>query len=81
MEESITQSVRKEFIYEVYSKTVDNPKEYEKITRKKMIQEVLKYYKEDNHLEECLTYQDILDLKKMIKNGNQIQRQEFIHLY
>lgn len=81
MKESITQSVRKEFIYEVYSKTVDNPKEYEKITRKKMIQEVLEYYKEDNHLEECLTCQDILDLKEMIKNGNQIQRQECMHLY
>lgn len=66
--DDITTVVKKEFIYEVYDRIVDNPKDYEKITRKKMIQEIFDYYKEDNHLEMCLTYQDILDLKEILKN-------------
>lgn len=70
MKENIASSVGKEFIYEIYNRTIDNPKQYNKITRKKMIQEVFDYYKKDNNLERCLSYQDILELKETIDNNN-----------
>ncbi|WP_028043563.1 hypothetical protein [Candidatus Stoquefichus massiliensis] len=80
MIEDITKTVRKEFIYEIYYRTVEIPKEYEKITRKKMIKEIFDYYREDNHLELCLSYQDMIELNEIIKNGN-ILTLEKSHLY
>ena len=80
MKNDIASVVTKEFIYSVYERMVDDPKDYEKVTRKKMIQEVFKYYQEDNHLEECLSYQDILELKNIIKHNNSVTH-ESNHLY
>lgn len=79
MKFDITQ-VRKDFIYDVYERIVDDPKDYEKITRKLMIKKIFEYYKQDNHLELCLTYQDIIDLKEIINNGNKTKK-HYHHLY
>ena len=52
----------KELLYETYLKIVYNPEEYDKITRSKMIEEIIKEYKPDYdnntislNLYKCLT--------------------------
>lgn len=45
-----------------------------------MINEIFEYYKQDHHLEKCLTYQDIINLKEIIKNENRSER-IYQHLY
>lgn len=80
MKGRISTVLTKEFIYEVYCRIIHKPKDYERITRKRMLEEVFDYYREDNHLEMCLTYQDILDLKESISN-NQLLPKYSLHLY
>lgn len=43
----LVNGLRKEYVYQCYCRFVDCPKEYKKITKVKMVEEVYDYYKED----------------------------------
>lgn len=64
--------VRKEFIYECYCNIVANPKEYKKITRNKMFDEIIKTYSNIKNIQDILTYKEAKLLKKALKN-NQVK--------
>lgn len=57
--------IKKEGIYEVYYGISTHPKEYEKITRKKMIEEIVPFYQKPECLIRILTDHDIELLKKI----------------
>ena len=64
--------VRKEFIYNCYCNIVTEPKEYKKITRNKMFDEIIKTYSNIKNIQDILTYKEVIFLKKALKN-NQIE--------
>lgn len=55
----------KELLYETYLKIVYNPEEYDKITRSKMIEEIIKEYKQENYLYHICTTKELDFLKNM----------------
>jgi len=61
--------VSKETIYEQYECSVAKPKEYEKITKRKMLQEINDYYK--NNVEEFIELLDVKTLKLIQNNLNE----------
>ncbi len=59
--------VRKEFIYNCYCNIVTEPKEYKKITRNKMFDEIIKTYSNIKNIQDILTYKEVIFLKKSFK--------------
>lgn len=63
--------VRKEFIYDCYCTIVDHPKEYNKITRNKMFDEIIKTYSNPQNILDSLSYNEYILLKTALEQNNQ----------
>lgn len=65
---------RKENVYEYYFKISDNPKDYDKITKTKIIQEVFKIYSDYNNIIDICTQKELKYLENALngayKEGN-----------
>lgn len=55
----------KEKVYDKYQSLVYDTKDYEKITRSKMIDEIIKEYNDDNYLYNIFTEKELLFLKEL----------------
>ena len=62
-----TKVIRKDYIYEVYTNVIKNPKEYEKITRKKMCLDIIKYMSDVTHLTCIISYPEYQALIHLLK--------------
>lgn len=69
-----TKVIRKDYIYEVYTNVIKNPKEYEKITRKKMCLDIIKYMSDVTHLTCIISYPEYQALIHLL--NNQYQKNE-----
>lgn len=69
----ITSVLRKDFIYELYCDIAEHPKQYERITRNKMIDEIIITYSNPQNICDYLTIKEIRLLKSALKNNNQIE--------
>ena len=56
---------KKEYVYKVYIQTVEEIKEYDKITKTKMLEEIYKVYK--NNIKDICTKKRIRIFKKSFK--------------
>ncbi len=63
----LLKDANKEQIYDNYTRIVDNPKPYKKITTKDMIKASLDYYSNYNKLLDICTYQEIRLLHRILK--------------
>ena len=64
---------RKVYFYEKYEKIINNPREYEKITTKKMFEEVMEYYSSNiNNVISICTLKELKFLKLLLENGNNL---------
>lgn len=59
--------LQKEMVYETYLRLVYTPKDYDNITRGKMIEEIIKEYNQENYLYHICTKRE-LDFLKCLKN-------------
>lgn len=57
---------RKEFVHEQYSRIVENFKDYDKVTKKKMIEEIYKVYSDYNNIIDICTTRELKYLKKLL---------------
>ena len=57
---------KKEYVYKVYIQTVEEIKEYDKITKTKMLEEIYKVYK--NNIKDICTKKELEYLKKVLGN-------------
>ena len=57
---------KKEYVYKVYIQTVEEIKEYDKITKTKMLEEIYKVYK--NNIKDICTKKELEYLKKVLNN-------------
>lgn len=53
----------KQFVYDIYQALVDNPKEYQKVTRKQMFEKIIEAYTPEAIIEICTT-EELNQLKK-----------------
>lgn len=58
----------KEMLYETYLKIVYKPKDYDNITRNKMLEEIIKEYNQENYLYHICTIKELDFLKYISKN-------------
>ena len=65
--ERFCKEIRTDSIYEYYINVIRNPKDYDKISRKKMCLDVLNYIKE-NRLENLITYDEYEPLCHLVDN-------------
>ena len=64
---------RKVYFYEKYEKIIINPKDYEKITTKKIFEEVIEYYSSNiNNVISICTLKELKFLKLLLENGNNL---------
>lgn len=59
---------RKEFIYEQYTRIVENFKDYEKISKTKMLDEIYKIYDNPENIIDICTTRELKYLKMVLKN-------------
>lgn len=64
---------RKEYVYEQYSRIVDKFKNYDRITKKKMIEDVYKVYNDSNNIIDICTTKELRFLKKLFDKKNDMQ--------
>ena len=55
----------KDIIYEKYIRLIEKPMSYQNVTRKKMLEEIVSFYNEGNHLQELCLSTEIALLKKI----------------
>ena len=70
--------VDKKNLYKSYVKIVDNPSIYQKITKRKMVEELLEFYSKAENLLSICTLKEIKFLKSLVENNNKL---ETIHKY
>ena len=56
---------KKEFVFDLYSRIYPKFKEYDKITRKKMLEKIIEFYSDYNNIIDMCTYREIKFLKRM----------------
>ena len=66
--QKFSQYTRKDYIYDLYSNVIKTPKNYDKISRKKMCLEVLNYI-QNNCLESLITYDEYAPLNQLANNS------------
>ena len=59
---------KKEFVFDLYSRIYPDFKNYDKITKKKMIEKIREFYSNYNNIIDICTYREIKFLK-MVANG------------
>ncbi|MCR1870808.1 hypothetical protein [Longicatena caecimuris] len=60
--------INKEAIYCCYDTYIENPKEYEKITRYQMLASLYEVFTQEDALFHLLSYEEFLSLKECIKS-------------
>lgn len=68
--------LRKDYVYDSYTKIVDDFKDYEKITKVKMLDAMYKVYSDYNNIISLCTVRELKYLKKLIENKNDIKEPE-----
>ena len=68
--------LRKDYVYDNYTKIVDDFKDYEKITKIKMLDAIYKVYSDYNNIISLCTVRELKYLKKLIENQNDIKEPE-----
>ena len=69
--EIVDNPYKKEFVFDLYSRIYPDFKDYEKITKKKMIEKIIEFYSDYNNIIDICTYREIKFLKR-IANGEKI---------
>ena len=59
---------RKEYVYEQYTRIVENFKDYEKISKTKMLDEIYKIYDNPENIIDICTIRELKYLKMVLKN-------------
>lgn len=62
----------KEHLYQLYFELVDKPMQYERITRRKLLEEIHEYYSKEDHLFDLLSPEEISILKEIIDHKENI---------
>jgi hypothetical protein len=71
----------KEYVYDSYSRIVKNYKEYDKVTKKKMVEEIYKVYNDTNNIIDICTYKELKYLELILNNTNQVELQSYKYLW
>ena len=71
--------IDKKFLYKSYVVIVDNPCVYQKLTKKKMIDELIKFYSNVDNLLSICTLKEIMFLKSLIENNNKLETIQKYH--
>ena len=58
---------KKEFVYDLYSRIIDDYKAYDKVTKKKMFEVITEFYSDYNNIIDLCTVREIKFLKKVAK--------------
>lgn len=66
--QEFSRNTRKGYIYNLYSNVIKTPKDYERISRKKMCLEILDYI-QNNGLESLITYDEYESIMQLINNS------------
>ena len=66
----------KDYVYDQYTKIVEDFKDYEKITRVKMLDAIYKVYSDYNNIISLCTTKELKYLEKIIKNQDNSKDQE-----
>ncbi len=66
----------KDYVYEQYTRIVENFKDYENVSRKKMIEEIYKTYNDYNNIIDICTTKELKFLEKLI--GSKISNEELL---
>ena len=66
----------KDYVYDQYTKIVEDFKDYEKITRVKMLDAIYKVYSDYNNIISLCTTKELKYLEKLIKNQDNSKDQE-----
>lgn len=67
----------KEFVYEQYTRIVENFKDYEKVSKTKMIEEICKVYNNYNNIINICTEKELQYLKMIISNDKNYKNAKF----
>ena len=68
--------LRKDYVYDNYTKIVDDFKDYEKITKVKMLDAIYKVYSDYNNIISLCTVRELKYLKKLIESQIDIKEPE-----
>ena len=68
--------LRKDYVYDSYTKIVDDFKDYEKITKVKMLDAIYKVYSDYNNIISLCTVRELKYLKKLIESQIDIKEPE-----
>lgn len=68
--------LRKDYVYDNYTKIVDDFKDYEKITKVKMLDAIYKVYSDYNNIISLCTVRELKYLKKLIESQNDMKESE-----
>ena len=62
---------RKEFVFDIYTRVVENFKDYEKITKKQMIKEIYKVYENPQNIIDICTFRELKYLQMYLNNDKE----------
>lgn len=75
----MNKNIRKDVIYESYYRLFDNPKDYEKISRTKMLEEILEFYSDYNNIIDICTIKELKFLEYLLNNDfNPLKTNEYL---
>lgn len=68
-------SLRKEYVFEQYTRIIEDYKDYEKITKTKMLSDIYKIYADYNNIIEICTASELKFLKIVLENDVSIEKE------
>ena len=64
---------KKEYVHEQYSRIVEHFKDYDKITKKKMLESIYKVYNDSNNIIDICTTRELKYLKMLLDEKNNMK--------
>ena len=64
---------KKEYVHEQYSRIVEHFKDYDKITKKKMLESIYKVYNDSNNIIDICTTRELKYLKMLLDKKNNMK--------
>ena len=62
---------KKEYVFDVYTKIVENFKDYEKITKKQIIKKIYEVYENQQNIIDICTFRELKYLKLYLENDKE----------
>lgn len=69
--------LKKDFVYEQYTRIVENFKDYEKISRVKMLDEIYDVYSNYHNIIDICTTRELKYLERLLKDSKQVMKKKY----